>query len=49
MDTGPVAMMEAVGATIEQAMLGAGGHKFEIAEGNLAESRVVIGEKNLGG
>ena len=48
-DAGEVAVGEVVGATVEEVVVGAGGHEFEIAVGDFAELWFVVGEEDVGG
>ena len=48
-DAGPIAVLEVVGATVEHIVVGAGGHEFEIAIGDLEELWFVFGEQDVSG
>lgn len=42
-DAGLVTVLEIVGATVEEIVVGAGGHEFEVALGHFEKLRFVIG------
>ena len=48
-DAGLVAVLEVVRAAVEDVVVGAGGHEFEVAVGRFAEAGVVVGEEDEGG
>ena len=48
-NAGPIAMLEVVGAAVEDVVVGAGGHQFEIAVSDLKELWFVLGEEDVGG
>jgi len=48
-DAGLVAVGEVVGAAVEDVVVGASGHEFEVAVGYLEELWFVIGEEDVGG
>ena len=48
-DAGLVAVGEVVGAAVEEVVVGAGGHEFEVAVGCFAELWFVVGEEDVGG
>ena len=48
-DAGLVAVREVVGAAEEEAVVGAGGHEFEVSVGDFEELWVVLGEEDVGG
>src|SRR5260370_19970839 len=49
MDAGLVAVREVVGAAVEEVVVGAGGHEFEIAVGYFEELWFVLGKEDVGG
>ena len=48
-DAGLVAVGEVVGAAVEEIVVGAGGHEFEVAVGDFEELWFVLGEQDVGG
>ena len=48
-NAGPIAVFEVVGAAVEDVVVGAGGHEFEITVGDLEELWFVLGEQDVGG
>ena len=48
-DTGAVAVLVVMRASVEDVIVGAGGHEFDVAEGGFSEARVVVGEEDEGG
>lgn len=48
-DAGAVTVLEVVRAAVEDIVVGAGGHEFEVAVGDFAEFWFVLGEQDVGG
>jgi len=48
-DAGLVAVGEVIGAAVEEAVVGAGGHEFQVAMSYFAELWFVLGEEDVGG
>ena len=48
-DAGEIAVGEVVGAAVEEIVVGAGGHEFEVAIGDFAEPWLVRREEDVGG
>ena len=48
-DAGLVTVLEVVRAAVEEIVVGAGGHKFDVAIGSFTKAGVVVGEEDEGG